>query len=262
MWLRGLAATLLFPGFAFCDTPSSEKQYKTIVHVGDTAVQLVSTEKRPILMTFVSIHENEQTAVAACRRLIGHFGGRLIELKAQAKRLVTFTLNGGGYTFDPNRIFTDVGIEKSLRRYGTYSKPARAAVAQLRETLLNVIRKNLRPPVIALHNNSNGAFSIDSYKPGAPLRDEASRIATNQKLDPDDFFLVTEADLYDRLRTGGFNVVLQSPRPTDDGSMSEYCQQNRLPYVNVEAEFGHLAEQYKMLEFLQNFASYSSKRGS
>ena len=205
--------------------------------------------------TYVSVHENEQTAVAACRKVMRQRGGRLIELKAQGHRLVRFTLNKTVYTFDPNRIFTDIGIRKTLALYGDYSKPAHAAVAELRETLLAAIRKNLRPPIIALHNNSDGALSVKSYAPGGPLNHEASRVAINPKADADNFFLVTEPKAYDWLQQAGFNVVLQSPNPTDDGSMSVFCQQNGIAYVNVEAEFGQLAEQIHMLEFLVNSMS-------
>jgi hypothetical protein len=36
---------------------------------------------------------------------------------------------------------------------------------------------------------------------------------------------------------------------TDDGSLSVYCGKLGIPYVNVEAQHGHLVRQLKMLIF-------------
>jgi hypothetical protein len=43
-------------------------------------------------------------------------------------------------------------------------------------------------------------------------------------------------------------VVLQSANAIDDGSLSIYCQKNKLPYINIEAQHGQKAEQIKMLQ--------------
>lgn len=246
--LTGLAAFLLFTSATTAGPASSRDDEVISIQLGDTVVQFVATERAPTGVRFVSLHENEQTAVAAARRIIERHGGRLLELKAQRQRLVSFRLAGTHYTFDPNRIFTDVGIEKSLRRYGPYSRAAHDAVARLGKRLIAEIRTNLSPPIIAVHNNSDGALSVESYRPGASLQGEAASIAINPKLDPDDFFLVTDRAMFDRLAARGFNVVLQSARPTDDGSMSVFCQRSGIPYVNVESEPAHSGEQYRMLE--------------
>lgn len=214
--------------------------------LGDTPVRVVSTAPEPAGLTYVSVHENEQTAVTAARQLVDRRGGRMVELRAQRHRLVTFSRAGVRYTFDPNRIFTTAGVEKTLRRYGPYTKLAHADVARLAAALLDCIRSGLVPPLVAVHNNGAGALSVESYRSG-PLETEAAEVWVNRMMDPDDFFLVTERGLFDRLRALEFNVVLQSATPSDDGSLSVYCQ-GRLPYVNVEAEFGHLAEQTRMLE--------------
>lgn len=175
-------------------------------------------------------------------------GGRLLELKSQRQRLVTFRLAGTRYIVDPNRIFTSDGIQKSLRLNGPYSQSAHDAVARIAERLVAYIRKNLSPPLIAVHNNTDGALSVETYRKGSNLGREAARVAINPKMDPDDFFLVTEEPIFDRLASAGFNVILQSKQPSDDGSMSVFCRQNRIPYVNVESEFQHSGEQNRMLE--------------
>jgi len=234
---------LIFPAFL------SFQSQATTVHLGSTSVQIRSSDGNPQKFTFLSLHENEQTAVTAARRVIDRHGGRLIELKAQGQRLVSFDLDRTRYTFDPNRIFTDTGLEKSLRRYGRYSRAAHEAVVQLRDALLKSIRNDLQL-VVAIHNNTGGNLSVESYKRGGELQAEASRIAINPRLDPNDFFLVLNPALFARLQAAGFNVVLQSAKPTDDGSLSVYSQQAGIPYVNVEARYGHLSAQMKMLEAL------------
>ena len=235
--------SLILPAFL------SFQSQATTVRLGSTAVQIRSSDRQPQKLTFLSVHENEQTAVVAARRVIERHGGRLIELKARGQRLVSFELDRTRYTFDPNRIFTDIGLEKSLRRYGRYSKAAHEAVVQLRDALLKTIRNDLQL-VVAVHNNTSGDLSVESYKRGGELQAEASRVAINPKLDPDDFFLVLNPTLFERLQAAGFNVVLQSAKPTDDGSLSVYSQQAGIPYVNVESRYGHLSAQIRMLEAL------------
>ena len=218
------------------------------LQLGDTIVQIVVTERSPGGLTLVSVHENEQPAVAAARRAIERNGGRLLELKSQRQRLVNFKLAGTRYAVDPNRIFTSDGIQKSLRLNGPYSRAARDTVAQFAERLVAQIRKNLSPPLIAVHNNTDGALSVENYRKGSNLEREAARIAINPRLDPDDFFLVTDEFIFGRLSSAGFNVVLQSEQPSDDGSMSVFCGLNQIPYVNVETEYRHSGEQDRMLD--------------
>ena len=246
--LTSLSAIALIPTKILSGDAFAIDSNVLFLRVGDTTVQVFVTERLPSGLTLVSVHENEQPAVAAARRFVERHGGRLLELKSQRQRLVTFRLAGTRYTFDPNRIFTSSGIAKSLRLNGPYSRPAHDAVAQFAERLIGYIRKNLSPPLIAVHNNSAGALSVESYRKGANLEREASRVAINPKLDPDDFFLVTDELIFDRLTAAGFNVVLQSDQPSDDGSLSVFCVRNRISYVNVESEFRHSGEQSRMLE--------------
>ena len=60
--------------------------------------------------------------------------------------------------------------------------------------------------------------------------------------------MTTEENYFDNIKRLGFNVVLQNNmKVTDDGSLSVYCGKQRIPYINVEAENGHLTEQKEML---------------
>jgi len=154
------------------------------------------------------------------------------------------------YSFDPNRIFTDVGLERSLRHNGDYSQAAHSALVRLRETLVAVMMEGLRPPIVAIHNNRGSDYTVNSYRRGASLESDASRVVINPNADPRNFFLVLDAAIFERLSSAGFNVVLQSNKSTDDGSLSVYCHIVGIPYVNVEAGFDQLSEQKRMLEEL------------
>jgi hypothetical protein len=158
-------------------------------------------------------------------------------------------LNPTRYTFDPNRIFTDVGLEKSLRRYGRYSTVAHRTVAQLRDCIIGLLRK--KPgPVIAVHNNAGNGMSVKSYQSEGPFAADAARVATNPRSSPHVFLLVLDPKMFDRLKAEGFNVVLQSSAPTDDGSLSVFCQRVGMQYVNVESEYGNTAAQRNILAAL------------
>lgn len=44
-----------------------------------------------------------------------------------------------------------------------------------------------------------------------------------------------------------YNIVLQSENASDDGSLSIYCQRNKLHYINIEAQNGQKEHQKKMI---------------
>jgi hypothetical protein len=61
---------------------------------------------------------------------------------------------------------------------------------------------------------------------------------------------VTDQNIFEKLSTGKYHVVLQNNElMTDDGSLSVYCGQLGIRYINVEAQHNHLIRQIKMLIF-------------
>lgn len=60
------------------------------------------------------------------------------------------------------------------------------------------------------------------------------------------FYLVTKIGDFLRLKSKGYNGVLQKSTATDDGSLSIYLAKN--DYINVEAGYDQLIEQIKMLQ--------------
>lgn len=213
------------------------------VHVGGTTVHLLQTTGAPG-PSFLHLHEDERTATDVTRAFVLAQGGALLEVVCQGKRRITFNSAGETYSFDPNRIFTDVGIEKTL---GSKDAAAVHAVDLLRDSIIANLKLS-GGPIVAVHNNRD--MSVDSYRKGHPLANEARDVSRNQNGSPHDFFLVLDDKLFRQLESLGFNVVLQSLTPTDDGSFSVYAQNTGLRYVNVEALEGHAAEQKHMLEAL------------
>jgi hypothetical protein len=247
-WFAGFGSALLT-----LQLPAAAAQIRmtqTNMQLGDAEVQLVTSQGGPNGMSYLSLHENESTGVAAARVMLNRFGGRLVELRSRHQRLLTFSVEGNGYVVDPNRVFTDIGIDKSLRLNGRYSLAAHHAVVRFRDSLVAGIFTPDAGSILAIHNNAVGGLSINRYAIGGTLEREAARVAINPKLDAHDFFLSVDNSLFQRLSTGGSNVVLQSLTPTDDGSMSVYCQRRGVAYVNIEAAFGHLHEQTQMLELV------------
>src|ERR1700744_5883374 len=88
------------------------------VMLGNTKVQIIkSVKSKGRAKNFVHVHEDEVTALAAARLYLIKEGGTLITLKHSGKRNITFCLKGQRYEFDPNRIFTDAGIRRTLKQY-------------------------------------------------------------------------------------------------------------------------------------------------
>ncbi len=192
---------------------------------------------------FVHLHANELTAADVAQQVATKEGIPLLRIVNGEERLVSFRHNNQVLRFDPNRIFSDSGIQKTIKLLNKESDDAFAAIKGFRDTLLTLI--DTGKIVIALHNNTNERFSILQYKADSAL------IHINPEHDPDDFFLTNDPVLFDRLREINFNVVLEDVDIVeDDGSLSRYCSRQTIRYVNVEAEHGHLQEQMTMLNRL------------
>lgn len=233
------------------------------VQVGSRKVELRIETNRPGGLRYLNLHENESVSVAAAREVLRSHAGKLILLQTDRKqRTVDFRLDGKTYEFDPNRMFSDDGLEASLLKYGKiYSDQARDEVHRLRNAVLAALAGEKAKPVVALHNNTTGGFSVLSYvAPGDEAKNARAHSIDTQE-DPNDFFLVTSQSLFNHLRDRKFNVVLQSLTPFDDGSLSVWFQKQGRPYVNVEAFHdgsdhpAHFTQQQKMLEEIANVCS-------
>lgn len=224
---------------------------RTPLQVGETAVDVVVYEAEGQGLTFVNLHDDENTSVEAALRIVRKRGGRVLELRHSSGRNVAFVLQDSTYVFDPNRIFTDAGIAATLQALGPYSEEAHAAVRTFAEALLALYRLDDLAVVVALHNNTEARYSAQRYTEGEVYEDDAEAVFIEGGSDPDDFFFVTDREFFMAMRQAGHNVVLQdNAGATDDGSLSVYCGRRDIAYVNVEAQHEHRNEQVRMLEWL------------
>lgn len=231
------------------------QQQRTPVEIGETRVEIVVHETGVPGLTYAHMHDDENTAVAATLGTLRRRGGRLVEVRHTGERNLSFRLGTTVHTFDPNRVFTEAGAEATLRDLGPYSEAARKNVRAFAEAFLAAIGlETLREGpglLVTVHNNKAGFYSARSYDHGGEHEREAVRVRSGRETAPDDFFFVTEPRHYNLLQEGPYHVVLQdNAAATDDGSLSVWAASEELPYVNVEAQHGHLREQIDMLAFL------------
>ena len=204
----------------------------------------------------LNLHDDESTSVEAALDVLRETGGRLVELVHTGERNVTFEAAGETYRADPNRMFTAAGRQRTLAALSSAAPEARAALEAFADSVLAVYSAVPPAVVITLHNNTDAHYSARSYASGGEYAAEAEAVAIQAGADPDDFFFVTDRALYDALAARGFNAVLQdNDAATDDGSLSVWAAQNGRPYVNVEAEHGHRAEQARMIRALVDVLS-------
>ncbi len=197
-----------------------------------------------------NMHDNENTSAMAGRVFGEKYAGSYYELMHTGKRNISFLQGKDSIHIDPNRIFTDTGIWLQLKKNKLKDSLMFQTIVTWRDSLLSELKIEDRRLVIALHNNTAYNYGFKSYMPGEEYADEAQAISRGSIWDKDDFFFVTEKDQYDKLAIGKYSVVLQSTETlTDDGSLSVYCGQLGIPYINVEAQHGHLPRQIKMLIF-------------
>ena len=209
------------------------------VMVGDEPVIIKQTPGKG--KTYVHVHQNEQTALKAAKVAIRQQGGSLITLShSGGGRNVVFHLNNQRYEFDPNRIYTDKGIKKTLAQYSRYTPEAHQEVKKLAHKIKQLLPEG---KVVAVHNNST--YSLKDYLPGHKLASDAKALHMSPQNYFRNFYLVTQAKDYARLKMEGFNGILQKKSATDDGSMSVFLAKSE--YINVEAGYNQLVEQVKML---------------
>jgi hypothetical protein len=191
--------------------------------------------------TYVHVHQNEKTALLAAKHVARKRGGRVISLIHSGGRNIIFYMKRQRYEFDPNRIFSETGIQKTLREFGPYNTAAHLEVKKLRKQLLALLP---RGKIIAVHNNQS--YSIKNYFPGQDNAKDASSISLYPQNFYRNFYVVTQKRDFERLKQQKLNSVLQSKTPSDDGSLSVFLSKRQ--YLNVEAAHGALAAQIDMLE--------------
>ena len=196
---------------------------------------------------FIALHENERSCISAFNNFNSKVQCKLFQLHQSGERLISLELNGKIMKFDPNRIFSENGIANSLVLYNKRVVDSSSSIVMaFSKSILDLILPKNEKNLIALHNNTNNEYSIKQY---ANLKN-ADSIFINNFLDPDDFFLVTNKNDYKFLKSKKQNVVLQFNKSENDGSLSNYCREKKIRYINIEAENGHVSQQTNMLNLI------------
>ncbi len=215
--------------------------------LGTRTCKLVTIGSTDSVAVFLSLHDDENTSVDAFKEVheeIDH--AAMVELQQSGSRLLKYGHGENDYFVDPNRIFSIIGLNNSLKKHNK-SYPAEISVSLARFTkniLEHILPEDQKTYLVALHNNTNDQYSIKSYL-GNP---DAEKVNINPSEDPDDFFLVTEISDFEYFKSLKRNVVLQSHDAFDDGSLSIYCERFERPYINIEAQDGHKSIQRSMIK--------------
>lgn len=198
----------------------------------------------------INVHDDEATAVQAARLILEQKGGLLIRIENSAQRIISFPFKGVTYSFDPNRIFSSTGIKYTLKSNGKINPLAIAEVEKFASHILELIPDSASC-VIALHNNTQGNYSIKSYQRGGNMQTDAIRVYADSWQDIDDIALTTDEKLFTKMSGFGYNSILQDNiKVTKDGSLSVYYGEQNRRYINIETEFGKTAQYKEMLSKL------------
>jgi hypothetical protein len=292
IWLGiGISCCLGFPAQAGnLQEPLSQK-----VLNGISGVQIIVTElpnnPRPNLVYFLP-HQDERIAREAAYQLLPETGGKIIEVRQpevvarQSGPCRNLLLNGTW--LDPNQMFTSGGVVYSINRIltrhpesprpadlfqfvseaGTISALALNALGIGSTNTVLIGNQEVPLTVIALHNNTPGSFTIQSYAPGGDYAPDAGAPPfSTPSMDPDDFVLVTRREDFEQLKTLGVNTVFENIQ-RDNGGLSLVAQKQGLQYFNVEAEHrynrpdtctnspksysGHLEQQKALVRLILN----------
>ncbi len=214
-------------------------------------IKLHQQGKHSRIAHFVALHQDETTAVAAFYQFQQNnwFKNlKLFQLLQKSDRLIYFNRANKQFAVDPNRMFSVTGIQASLKLHNKKKRIPAELVSEIHsfaDSLLHYfLPKDSTVYIVALHNNTNKNYSILSYKNSK----DVDTIYFSSIDDPDDFLLVTELSDFNFFAGRNRNVALQSKKAFDDGSLSIYCQQHNIPYINIEAEHGHLQQQELMIK--------------
>lgn len=225
---------------------------KTITHrLGDRNISIKVIQYGESMNTCcINVHDDESTAVEAAKSILEKRGGVLIKIENNAKRNISFPFKGLVYTFDPNRIFSRRGILLTLKTKGKINLLAINEVEKFAAELLKQIPDSISC-LIALHNNTNGDFSVRTYLPGGPRQYDASQVYADEWQDIDDIALTTDQDIYSKMASFGYNSILQdNVNVFRDGSLSVYYGEQNRRYINIETQHGKTGQYREMLKKL------------
>lgn len=244
-WLEWLQIYLCFDVMRYCFSLGffllsfSVFSALTIVKLGNQRVEIRFWPGHQSA-ALVHLHENETTAYRVARAIQQEKQIGFLSLRHGGQRNIHFYLNHQRYEFDPNRMFSDKGIKNSLETYSHYSRKAHLEIKKLANAVLARLPKGA---VIAVHNNRY--YSMRDYLPGRGLSSDAKKLLHHSGSSWRNFLFMTQRETFEKLKSSRFNLVLQTDKLKDDGSLSVRLKGR--PYVNVEAAYDQKGAQRQMI---------------
>ena len=204
----------------------------------------------------INLHDNETTSVNAAKEVLQYSGGTLVKIENRKQRLIRFRFRGQSYAFDPNRMFSREGISQTLlENCGRKRNEVIDEIGKFAAFILSRIPDSVKC-IVALHNNTDEAFSVKSYIQAGNREKDARDVKEQPEQDVDDIVLTTDTTLFKVMGELGYNSILQdNENARRDGSLSIWSGENGRRYINIETQHGKL-DQYiemlgKLLEWLQ-----------
>lgn len=194
-------------------------------------------------IVYINLHSNESTSVQAAMSVLSSKGGTLIKIENGDQRIIRFRFRGITYGFDPNCIFSRIGIELTLKENGRSDSQVIDEIEKFAQRLLMLIPK--KPScIIALHNNTDGEYSVKSYLPKGDRKLDAKAVYADSLQDEDDIAFTTDKVLFQKMSDYRYNAIWQDNiNARRDGSLSVYCGEKNIRYINIETQHGK-TEQY------------------
>jgi hypothetical protein len=192
---------------------------------------------------YLFIHGDEYTAFDVLAKFMAAHDG-LAYLAMGKDRNVEIL----GAKIDPNRMWSRVGADKSLRAQNAVI--AEAKIAEVlhfldgeREGMISRLTPGRGSRPVALHNNRD--YSVQDEVTAS------DSISIRQPDKPRYFFLCTKAADFGTLKRSPYNVVLQTKPEPDDGSLSRLGAQRGFRYINLECAIYDEEAQRERLEWLE-----------
>jgi hypothetical protein len=221
-----------------------------IFPLGTNSCKLTYKGDQNRFATFIALHENETASVAAYLDIASSLPNTaLFRLNQFGQRNLRYKTNDNTYHFDPNRIFSLVGIKNTLLKLNPNVKSipleVEEGIKRFSDSLLSIFRPELDSGyLVAIHNNTNNNFSVRSYV------NSKNVIATyvNSDEDIDNFYIVNTLSDFEYFKSINRNVACQNEEGLDDGSLSIYCTKNNIRYINIEVEMGNVNKHREMIQ--------------
>lgn len=245
---------LLMMNLAACSQQDSVTQAVHLLKAGESVIKVEQIKHHPASeWLLLHLHSNEVTAYRMGKRFAMAAGVDFVSIQNNEERNVPFYFESRLFAFDPNRIFSDTGLTKTIQPMILPFGEVHQRIKEFSNSLLALI--DTSKTVVAIHNNTNNNFSLLTY-----IKDGSGKVHQNPAQDHDDFFITNDEEVFGFLKQRNFNVVKEDvSKLEEDGSFSLYATRNNIRYVNIEAEHHHDEEQWNMLKVLFEFLNGKKK---